>query len=60
MQILSGRQASTGFPLSPLQNRRLALAEAFLIADAVMMTLKNITDRFVLYPKVIERFIVQE
>lgn len=41
-------------------NRRITLAEAFLTADAVMMTLQNITEGLVVYPKVIERFIAQE
>jgi len=41
-------------------NRRITLAEAFLTADAIMMTLQNITEGLVVYPKVIERFIAQE
>lgn len=41
-------------------NRRITLAEAFLTADAVMMTMQNITEGLVVYPKVIERFIAQE
>ena len=41
-------------------NRRITLAEAFLTADAVMITLQNITEGLVVYPKVIERFIAQE
>ena len=41
-------------------NRRITLAEAFLTADAVVMTLQNITEGLVVYPKVIERFIAQE
>jgi len=41
-------------------NRRITLAEALLTADAVVMTLQNITEGLVVYPKVIERFIAQE
>lgn len=41
-------------------NRRITLAEAFLTADAVVMTLQNITEGLVVYPKVLERFIAQE
>ena len=41
-------------------NRRITLAEAFLTADAVVMTLQNITEGLVVYPKVMERFIAQE
>ena len=41
-------------------NRRITLAEAFLTADAVLMTMQNITEGLVVYPKVIERFIAQE
>jgi len=40
--------------------RRITLAEALLTADAVVMTLQNITEGLVIYPKVIERFIAQE
>jgi len=31
-------------------NRRITLAEAFLTADAIMMTLQNITEGLVVYP----------
>jgi len=41
-------------------NRRITLAEAFLTADAVVMTLQNITEGLVVYPKVIQRYIDQE
>ncbi|XP_059616135.1 adenylosuccinate lyase [Phlebotomus argentipes] len=41
-------------------NRRLTLSEAFLSADAVLLTLLNITQGLVVYPKVIERHIAQE
>lgn len=41
-------------------NRRLTLSEAFLSADAVLLTLLNISQGLVVYPKVIERHINQE
>lgn len=41
-------------------NRRLTLAEGFLSADAILLTLLNITQGLVVYPKVIERYIAQE
>ncbi|ALC45211.1 CG3590 [Drosophila busckii] len=41
-------------------NRRLTLSEAFLAADASLLTLLNITQGLVVYPKVIERHIAQE
>jgi len=41
-------------------NRRITLAEAFLTADAVLQTLQNICEGLVVYPKVIERFILAE
>lgn len=41
-------------------NRRLTLSEAFLSADAALLTLLNITQGLVVYPKVIERHIGQE
>uniref|UniRef100_W8C837 Adenylosuccinate lyase n=1 Tax=Ceratitis capitata TaxID=7213 RepID=W8C837_CERCA len=41
-------------------NRRLTLSEAFLSADAVLLTLLNISQGLVVYPKVIERHISQE
>ncbi|XP_059473999.1 adenylosuccinate lyase [Neocloeon triangulifer] len=41
-------------------NRRLTLSEAFLTADAVLLTLLNVTQGLVVYPKVIERHIAQE
>ncbi|KAK9681344.1 Adenylosuccinate lyase C-terminus [Popillia japonica] len=41
-------------------NRRLTLSEAFLSADAVLLTLLNITQGLVVYPKVIEKHIRQE
>ncbi|KAH8382228.1 hypothetical protein KR009_002507 [Drosophila setifemur] len=41
-------------------NRRLTLSEAFLSADAALLTLLNITQGLVVYPKVIERHIAQE
>ncbi|XP_012058458.1 PREDICTED: adenylosuccinate lyase [Atta cephalotes] len=41
-------------------NRRLVLAEAYLSADSVLMTLENITEGLVVYPKVIARHVAQE
>lgn len=41
-------------------NRRLTLPEGFLSADAILLTLLNITQGLVVYPKVIERYIAQE
>lgn len=40
--------------------RRLTLSEAFLSADAVLLTLLNISQGLVVYPKVIQRNIQQE
>ena len=36
-------------------NRRISLAEAFLASDAVLITLQNICEGLVVYPKVINR-----
>ncbi|XP_063534271.1 adenylosuccinate lyase [Cydia strobilella] len=41
-------------------NRRITLAEAFLTADATLLTLLNICQGLVVYPKVIARHIAQE
>ncbi|XP_055587601.1 adenylosuccinate lyase [Uranotaenia lowii] len=41
-------------------NRRLTLSEAFLAADACLITLLNISQGMVVYPKVIEKNIAQE
>lgn len=41
-------------------NRRITLAESFLAADAILMTMLNISQGLVVYPKVIERNISQE
>lgn len=41
-------------------NRRLTLSEAFLSADAILLTLLNISQGLVVYPKIIERHINQE
>ncbi|XP_049869534.1 adenylosuccinate lyase [Pectinophora gossypiella] len=41
-------------------NRRLTLAEAFLTADATLLTLLNICQGLVVYPKVVARNIAQE
>lgn len=41
-------------------NRRLTLSESFLAADACLLTLLNISQGLVVYPKVIARHIAQE
>lgn len=41
-------------------NRRLTLSESFLCADACLLTLLNISQGLVVYPKVIERHIADE
>lgn len=41
-------------------NRRITLAEAFLSADSILVTLQNIFEGLVVYPKVIEHHIRQE
>ncbi|GBC04271.1 hypothetical protein RclHR1_05590026 [Rhizophagus clarus] len=41
-------------------NRRISLPEAFMTADIVLTLLQNISEGFVVYPKVIERHISQE
>lgn len=41
-------------------NRRVCLAEAFLTADIILSTLQNISEGFVVYPKVVERRVKQE
>lgn len=41
-------------------NRRITLSEAFLCADGILMTLNDITNRLVVYPKVISKHISQE
>lgn len=41
-------------------NRRMTLSEAFLSADAVLLTLLNITQGLVVYPKVIDRHVRAE
>ncbi|XP_019849264.1 PREDICTED: adenylosuccinate lyase-like isoform X2 [Amphimedon queenslandica] len=41
-------------------NRRLSLSEGFLTADSLLLTLQNISEGLVVYPKVIERHISQE
>lgn len=40
--------------------RRITLSEAFLSADAILLTLQNICQGMVVYPKVIARHIAQE
>ena len=41
-------------------SRRITLAEAFLSADSILLTLQNICEGIVVYPKVIERHVRQE
>ena len=41
-------------------NRRITIPEAFLTADVVLKTLQNVSEGLVVYPKVIERHILQE
>ena len=41
-------------------SRRITLAEAFLSADSILLTLQNICEGIVVYPRVIERHIRQE
>ncbi|XP_011263418.1 adenylosuccinate lyase [Camponotus floridanus] len=41
-------------------NRRITLSEAFLSADTILMTLQNITQGLIVYPKVIARHVAQE
>ena len=41
-------------------NRRITLAEAFLSADIILMTLQNIMEGIVVYPEVIAKHIKQE
>ncbi|XP_076452889.1 adenylosuccinate lyase-like [Babylonia areolata] len=41
-------------------NRRIAIAEAFLTADALLGTMQNVFEGLVVYPRVIERRIQQE
>lgn len=46
--------------LDDSSNRRLSLSEAFLAADAILMTLQNITEGLVVYPAVIASRIAKE
>ncbi|CAB4057950.1 purB [Lepeophtheirus salmonis] len=41
-------------------NRRISISEAFLCADAVLQTAQNVFEGLVVYPKVIEKHIMQE
>eukprot|EP00794_Sanderia_malayensis_P008825 gene8825-9770_t len=46
--------------LDDSSNRRISLAEAFLTADVILNTLQNVCEGLVVYPKVIERHVMQE
>ena len=46
--------------LDDSSNKRIAIPEAFLAADAVLNIYMNITENFVVYPKVIEKHIMEE
>ena len=41
-------------------NRRITIPEGFLTADVVLKTLQKVSEGLVVYPKVIERHILQE
>ncbi|MBI5367212.1 MAG: adenylosuccinate lyase [Planctomycetes bacterium] len=41
-------------------NRRLAIPEGFLAADAILLLYQNIAEGLTLYPRVIERHVLQE
>ncbi|XP_065185143.1 adenylosuccinate lyase-like [Sycon ciliatum] len=41
-------------------NRRISIPEAFLTADVLLSTLQNVCEGLVVYPKVIERHVLQE
>lgn len=46
--------------LDDSSNKRIAIPEAFLATDAVLNIYINITENFVVYPKVIEKHIMEE
>ncbi len=46
--------------LDDSSNKRIAIPEAFLAADAILNIYMNITENFVVYPKVIEKHIMEE
>ncbi|MCB1134694.1 MAG: adenylosuccinate lyase, partial [Chlamydiia bacterium] len=41
-------------------NRRLAISEVFLATDAILNILMNVTDGLLVYPKMIEKHVMQE
>lgn len=41
-------------------NKRIAMAEAFLAVDAILMIMMNVTDGLVVYPKVIAQRVMKE
>lgn len=41
-------------------NKRIAIPEAFLATDAILNIYMNVTENFVVYPKVIEKHIMEE
>ena len=41
-------------------NKRLSVPEAFLAADGILMLMENVTGGLVVYPKVIEKHLMQE
>ncbi len=41
-------------------NRRLTIPQAFLAADAILILLRNVVDGLVVYPKVIEKHLLEE
>ena len=45
---------------SSLAGSRITLSEAFLSADGVLVTLQNICEGLVVYPRVIQRHVQQE
>ena len=46
--------------LDDSSNKRLSVAEAFLTADGVLDLLMNVTDGLVVYPKVVEKHLMEE
>ncbi|EDO44892.1 predicted protein [Nematostella vectensis] len=65
MTLVSGAQQTASVQwlertLDDSANRRIILAEGFLTADIVLSTLQNVFEGLVVYPKVINRHIMQE